>query len=265
MYVAISGANLMEEKRKLIPLYMDMCNHTINETNFFFLEHLLKARSDLNYETGHHDYDQEVNVYLAGLMNSLIVCGPIINQKPYISAFDADVRSWLESHPGARNTYIVYRDNADFRLLLSGLFDGYEHRGSYQHIVLADETDHSRAALYYELAASALIHLQGSNNSLVNIYHTLSDTMTETIQILKRAAVTYFNLLEHISEGSLYHLEKELDDIKNETSYTVMLDNFLSIYSLYKENPTEEYRQSLLNLSEKLKAINKAFRFDEFN
>lgn len=264
MYVAISGVILME-KRKLIPFYLDMSNGTINETNFFFLEHLLKARADLNFETGHHDYDQEVNVYLAGLMNSLIVCGPIINQKPYISAFDADVRSWLESHPGARNTYIVYRDNADFRLLLLGLFEGCEHKGAYQHIVLADDADHGRAAIYYELAASALMHLQGSNNALVNIYHTLSDTITETIQILKRAAVTYFNLLERISEGSLYHLEKEINDAQNNTAYTEMLDNFLKLYSLYKENPTEEYHKSLLELSEKLKVINKAFRFDEFD
>jgi hypothetical protein len=253
------------ERHKLISLYLDLSNHTINETNFFFLEHLLKARADLHLETGHHDFDQEVNVYLAGLLNSLIVSGPIINQKPYISAFDADVRSWLESHPGARNKYIVYRDNADFRLLLSGLFDGCEHRGSYQHIVLTDDSDPGRVALYYELAASALLHLQGNSNSLVNIYYTLSDTISETIQILKRAAATYFDLMERISEGSLYHLEKELDELKAKTSYTALLDEFLKLYSLYKENPAEEHRKSLLELCEKLKAINNAFHFDELD
>jgi hypothetical protein len=253
------------EKRRLIPLYFDMNNQTYNETNFFFLEHLLKARADLHLETGHHDYDQEVNVYLAGLLNSLLVSGPIINQKPYISSFDTDVRSWLEMHPGTRNEYVVYRDNADFRLLLSGLFDGCEHKRSYTHIVLADNDDLGRVALYYELAASALLHLQGNSNSLVQIYYTLSETISEILQILKRAASTYFDLIERISEGSLYHLTKEIDEIKTKTTYASMLDEFLKLYSMYKENPTEDNRKVLMEHSEKLKKINAAFNFSELD
>lgn len=253
------------EKHPLIPHYLDMSNHTYNVTNYFFLEHLLKARADLHLETGKHTFDQEVNVYLTGLLNSLLSSGSIIIQRPYVSAFDTDVRAWLDAHPGARNEYMVYRDNADFRLLLSGLFEGTEHKGSYQHIVLNDDFDIGRASLYYELAASALVHLQGNKNTLVSVYYALSDTINEIILILKRAASTYFDLLEKITEGSMFHLEKELDELRMKSTYAALLDEFLAVYSRYKENPSDQYRSTLLDLSEKLKKINGAFTFKELD
>lgn len=253
------------EKLPLIPHYLDMNNHTYNATNFFFLEHLLKARADLHLETGKHSFDQEVNVYLTGLLNSLLSSGSLIIQKPYVSAFDSDVRSWLDAHPGARNEYIVYRDNADFSLLLSGLFDGTEHKGSYQHIVLTDEFDIGRVSLYYELAASALVHLQGNKSSLVSVFYALSGTINEIILILKRAAATYFDLLEKITDGSIFHLEKELDELQIKTVYAALLDEFLKVYSRYKESPSDEHRRTLLELSEKLKKINESFTFSELD
>lgn len=242
-----------------------MSNHSYNVTNFFFLEHLLKARADLHLETGKHTCDQEVNVYLTGLLNSLLSSGSIIIQKPYVSAFDADVRGWLDAHPGSRNEYVVYRDNADFRLLLSGLFDGTEHKGSYQHIVFTDEFDIGRVSLYYELAASALLHLQGNKSSLVNVFYALSDTINEIVLILKRAASTYFDLLERITDGSMFHLEKELDELQVKAAYAALLDEFLKVYARYKENPGDEHRKMLLELSEKLKKINESFTFSELD
>lgn len=249
------------EENKLIRTYYDLDQKANGQTNFYFLEHVLKARSDLHLETGKHEFDQEINVYIAGLLNSLIASTSFVQHKPYISAFDIDVRRWLDSHPGLRNEYVVYRDNADFGLVLLGLFLKYHHQGSYQHIVMPENNDQGRIALYYSFAASALAHLKGASVSLVNVFESLSEQMEEVLLILRRAAGTYFDLMEKISSGSMYHLEKELTDESKKCLYNKKIDEFLKLYSEYKENPTDDLKSKISKLSDELRAIDEKFSF----
>jgi hypothetical protein len=246
---------------KLIRTYYDLDQKTSSQTNFYFLEHVLKARSDLHLETGKHEYDQEINVYIAGLLNSLIASTSFVQHKPYISAFDIDVRRWLDSHPGLRNEYVVYRDNADFGLVLLGLFLKYHHQGSYQHIVMPENNDQGRIALYYSLAASALAHLKGATVSLVTVYESIAEQMEEVLLILRRAAGTYFDLMEKISSGSMYHLEKELTDQSKKALYNKKIDEFLKLYSEYKENPTADLKKRISELSDELRLLDDKFSF----
>lgn len=247
---------------KIIQLFSDTQEQRNNEISFFFLEHVLRARADLHMESGQHEYDQEINVYLAGLLNSLLDSG--LFSKPYISPFDLQVRQYLEKHPGLRNEYNVYRDNADFGLIILGLFLGFEHKGSYQKSVLSEVDEKGRISLYYEQAASALAHLQGRNLSLVTIFKELSEYLPEVIQILRHAASTYFDLVMRISNGSIYHLEKELNAADNKRIYSVKLDEFLKKYAAYKDNPTSELKKNIMELAEELRKLNEKFTFVEF-
>ena len=88
---------------KIISSFYNLGEKQTQETSFFFLEHLLKARAGLHMESGLHEYDQEINIYLMGLLNSLFGSDTFLKQKPYISPFDTDIRDYLETHP-------VYRD-----------------------------------------------------------------------------------------------------------------------------------------------------------
>jgi hypothetical protein len=251
----------MNEGRIMTP-YFDLKEQSIGKSGFFFLEHILKARVDLQLETGSHDCDQELNIYIAGLLNSLVQSDSVLRQKPYISPFDIDVRRWLAKHPGLRNTYMVYRENADFGLVLNGFFSGFSHDGSYHKMVISEDEEQGRIALYYELAASALSHLQGNNISLVDVFETLADHLAEILSILKHAACSYFDLMERMTEGSFYHLERELDDLELKKQYNTKLDEFLKCYASYKETPTEAGREQLLLLTQELKRIKKDFKCD---
>lgn len=246
---------------KIIQLFSEAQEKRGSEISFFFLEHVLRARAELHLESGHHQYDQEINVYLAGLLNSLIDTETFL--KPYIFPFDLQVREYLDQHPGLRTEYTVYRDNADFGLIVLGFFLGYQHQGSYQRVVLSDTDEKGRIALYYEQAASALTHLQGRNLSLVAVFEELAEYLPEIIQILQHAASSYFDLMMKLSDGSIYHLEHEMN---NETRriYNIKLDEFLKMYSLYKENPTVEIKNSIINLANELKRLNSEFSFGEF-
>ena len=248
--------------RKDLPPFYDIKKHSTVENGAFFLEYVLKARTDLHLESGGHECDEELNVYVAGLLNSLVSSDSFLRQKPYISPFDADVQMWLASHPGLRNTFTVYRDNADFGLLLLGLFRGYVHPGSYHKIVLADQDKQGRVALYYELAASALTHLQGKHGSLIDVFEALSGHLNEIIRLLQHVSNEYFDLIERIPDGSFFHLERELNGAALRKQYEVKLDEFLKCYTVYKEQPTDEGKKQLLTLAEELKKLNADFKFD---
>ncbi len=251
------------EKNNLLNPFYDFKEKGARDSRFFFLEHVLKARIDLNMESGRKDYDQEINVYVAGLLYALLINNDsFLQPKAHISAFDVDVRAFIESHPGKRTEYMVYRDNADFGLMILGLFDDFQHRGSYKKRVLSGDDDQGRIALYYELAASALAHLQGSSMSLVSIFDALSQNVSDVLRILRRAAGAYFDMLERMSEGSVFHLQIELDKMDRETLYQKRLDEFLTKFSLYKDNPSETARQEMLAIAEELKKLNSNFSFD---
>jgi hypothetical protein len=243
------------------PFY-DLKERSNGKSGFFFLENILKARAALHLESGTYECDQELNVYIAGLLNSLLHSDSFLRQKPYISPFDTDVRQWLVAHPGLRMAYTVYRENADVGLLFSGLFSGQHHDGSYHRIVIGEEEQPGRIALYYELAASALAHLQGSTVSLVDVFETIAEHVEEILRILHRAADDYFNLGERISAGSFFHLERELDAMDAKKRYEQELDEFLKLYGAYREQPCEATREKLITLAEKLRKLNGDFRFE---
>jgi hypothetical protein len=251
------------DNRTIIKPFYDLKSKAVQGTGFFFLNYILKARADLHFESGRHELDQEVNVYISGLLNSLASSNSFIRQKEYLSAFDADIRHYIENHPGIRNEYEVYRDNADFGLIVHGVFLGYEHKGSYQHLVMPGEDQQGRISFYYKLAASALSHLQGTHGALVAVFMALAEEMPEIVQILRRAAGYYFDLMERFSEGSFYHLERELDEMNTNKRYGEKLDEFLKAYSEYKAAPTEERKEALLVLAGELSLMNEKFKFEE--
>jgi hypothetical protein len=257
-----AGGTAMSQERQLAPFF-DLKKYVIVKGGSFFLEYILKARTDLHMDTGCHKYDEELNVYLAGLLNLLSKSDSFLRQKPYLSPFDLDVQQWLETHPGLRNAFVAYRDNADFGLLLLGLFGGYRHEGSYHNIVIGDsDNKHERVALYYELAASALTHLHGHQGSLIDVFEALSEQVHEIIRLLQYISVHYLELKARISDGSFFHLEREMNASAQRKLFNEKMDEFLKCYSAYKEQPSDEAKGLLLTMAEEMRKLNSDFKFD---
>lgn len=251
----------MDTKKVLTPFY-DLNEKSVGKSGFFFLEHILKARCELHLESAEDSCDQELNIYIAGLLNSLLHGGNHITQKPYISPFDQDVRHYLHAHPGFRNVYTVYRENADTGLLLSALFSGHEHCGSYHRRVFNSKKETGRIALYYEIAASALGHLQGNNHSLIEVLEALSKHIETIMKIIQYASSNYFDLMERLSEGTMFHLQRELDCLDAKKEYQKMMDDFLLQYGKYMEHPTEDKKKVLVGLIAEIKRVKHDFKID---
>jgi hypothetical protein len=251
----------MEEKSDL---YFELSSKSKEKVQYFFLENILKARIELHLDSGQYNYDEEVNMYLANLLLFLLQPFSETFNKPYISPYDYEVNAYLEQHPDVRTEYVVYKENADFGLISNGVFITYLHKGSYWHKVISKKTDSTkRISIYYQLAASALSHLRGSNTTYVNIFYSISEHVDGIIKIIKKVATDYFDFIEKLSDGSIFHLEKELADASKSKIYSSKIDDFLKAWEEHKKHSTEENKKRLIILAKELKELNPNFNFDE--
>jgi len=246
---------------KMIEIFHDLKQKTFEETNMYFLEHIIKARSDLHLDGSMRDSDEEINVYLAGLLSSFISSSAFTGQKSYVSIFDHDIRMWLDVHPGIRNEYVVYRENADFSLIALGIFHKHYHKGSYHKTVMQEYNNQGRIALYYSFAASALSHLQGSSALLVNVLDALSEHMNDVLRIMRLTAWKYFDIMDIISDGSMYHMERELAEEGKKKIYNQKVDEFLKMYTEYKNKPSAELIALIRIITEELHEMNPSFEY----
>jgi hypothetical protein len=201
-------------------------------------------------------------MYIASLLGSVATESRLILNKPYLSSYDFIIRSYIETHPGTRCEYQVYKDNADFGLIYNSFFSGYEHEGSYFQRVLSDRDENPRIAFYYKLAASALVHLRGVNNALVHVLYEIGKHIREIAAIIRKVAGDYFDIIGRLSEGSLFHLQKELDQAMQKSEYMKKLDEFLKLLSEYKAKALPELKEKIVGLVSDLKILSPRFSFD---
>lgn len=228
-----------------------------------FLHELLKARIELHLESEPRGYDREVNIYLASLLESLVHSGLLCIDKDYLSPFDLDVRAYLDAHPGLRNEYVVYKENADFGLMMTSVFLKFRHRGSYHRIVLGDRDPKPRISLYYRSAAGALAHLRGGDETLVHVLDTLASRIEIVNAVVRKVAGDFLGLIERISPGSLFHLEKTLARQAEMKIYDETLDDFLQCFADHREHPTTESLKLLREKAACLHRLNPDFVFNE--
>ncbi len=244
--------------------FFDLNSRKKDSTAFFFLENVLKARIDLDLPTGRRDdSDEDTNVYMAGLLTSALSSGESFRTKPYLSPYDIDIQQYLNQHPGRSNQFIVYKDNADFGLVNISIFWGHDHRGSYHKKVMANVDETGRVALYYTMAAHALEHINGHRTLLVHTFHNISEHMDEIIRIMRKVSGEYFDFVAKISEGSFFHLEREVDALVKYAEYKRKLDDFLLKLASFRKEPTAESRAELTAMVKILKELNPEFAFDE--
>ena len=111
------------------------------ESLFFILDSLLRSRIETGEETID---DEDVNIYLAGLLHSFLDQSFYRTYGDTITRYDSQIYDLAEvpGDPGVR--FRVYKGNADFALMAAGVF---EKKGQ---TLLRDRIDLSRADLQEE-------------------------------------------------------------------------------------------------------------------
>ena len=167
--------------------YIELTGATrdLRPTYLFMMKCLLYSRMETGLVSNKDYYDEDVNVYIAHLLNSFIHPDYIERARPYISKYDTEVFQRLASSRDARLKYTLYKTNADFLLVSLGIFDNPEmnldsgvpmRAGTPERQLLKprEEAYVGRGRTYYRFAYSYSQQLNGRNTAITEVLEKLS-------------------------------------------------------------------------------------------
>jgi len=171
---------------------------------FFLMENLLEARRESVFPTNIAGPDEDVNIYLAGLLTDFLG-----------GKHPADVRFGAEplffppdKSQGRRRRADFYRHNGDHRLLMLGLFDRGDHlrRRTTLFQMSRDETRQRDLGVgmdCYHLAADILENRKLGCAGLVTVWRKIADNFEFYVQVLSTMAVGRLGLGASLSQDDL--------------------------------------------------------------
>lgn len=237
--------------------YFDLANGE-RETSFFFVLNAYRhSKIDRKLESVD---DEEVNVYMAHLLHSLVDGRFYIDNRELLAATPADVFEKGEEIDSNHHKLKVYRANADHRFISFGLFSGFGgHRSRYSAHQRTNETCLEQAQQFYSWAALFCSRLPRKYRGLSTTLAKIADQFEIYLDILAHMGSKYFNLLRQITAGELFHLEREINEQAQPAICEVALDRILDAYNCWQSERSKESRAQFVDARQRYGALNPHF------
>jgi hypothetical protein len=245
-------------KRRKLELGTD-----VQTSYFFMLNCLLHSRVNIGIESNSRVYDEDVNVYLAHLLNSHIDPRYMLRVSQHISTTDAEVAASLEGESNHRRCYETYKANADFLLMAVSVFDLFDQPrpSRSHHLHTPREVFIGRASLYYSLASSYATKLACGESSIARTLAKLSDGIDDYVRILSYMRGQYLDFIRRYSSGELFHLDRALEEIHRDETIEQMRNEFLDTYNAWMKTGVPELKRKLEEQANLLKEMDPTFEF----
>ena len=240
---------------------IDRPNRQPEPANFFFVNAFLKSRIALGLESNKPYFDEDVNVYLGGLLTGLIRDDR--NLARFANLRDTEVAAICEGQ-GARSRFDTLRSTADAIILWHALFRVTTSGGRPPRFF--DESMAARigrARMYYQAAADIGERLPGHPSSLAEILAKLALDLDKYVFILRHAGTEHLALRRRMTPGELYHLWRDVDVFARREEIPDMRDRFLDLYGRYLQDsaPTSDMLEEINDLIGELSLIDPQFEF----
>jgi hypothetical protein len=235
-----------------------------SHTYFFMMNNLLYSRIDSGFPSNDEYFDEDVNVYLAGLLASLIDPASQAAAGRYIRTYDVQLFELVESMQNSYSKFQAYKANADFLIVSIGIFDNPVRMRprSVPYMSIPREKYIGRGMTYYHLAQSYCRETYRRNTALEAVLGKLSSGFAKYLRILSLMRSEYLNMYRKITSGELFHLGYSIDHVAERGERGILYDEFLDAYSSYRRQPSPDARRALDDLAGRLRAIDPTFRFE---
>ena len=254
-------------------LELPKTDRNLRPTYLFMMKCLLYSRMETGLVSNKDYYDEDVNVYIAHLLNSFIHPDFIERARPYLSKYDTEVFHRLSDSKDARLKYMLYKTNADFLLVSLGIFDNPEFdlsdavpskSNSPERLSLrpTEEAYIGRGRTYYRFAYSYSQQLHGRNRAVSDVLEKLSQGFDKYLRILAHMRGEYLDLLKRLSQGEIYHLERVVNESQRQEVLREKQDRVLDLYLEWKQTQDEDLRTRMNHLLDEIREIDPSFRFD---
>jgi len=240
-------------------------NREIEPTFFFMMNCLMYSRLETGIASNHDYYDEDVNVYLANLLTSFMHPDFHERSRKYLSRYDTSLFQKIKDSDDVRLKYTIYKTNADFLLISIGIFRNPDllRPGAKADMFKDNEEVYmGRAKTYYQFAYSYSQSMFRKATAISEVLEKLSKGFENYVQILSHMRGEYFNILDRLSSGDVYHLERSIDRLASTDELKTLQDEFLDLYSSYMENKDPGTKTRLSELVRRIQKIDESFRFN---
>ncbi|MBK8231564.1 MAG: hypothetical protein IPK72_13490 [Candidatus Eisenbacteria bacterium] len=236
-------------------------------TYLFMMKCLLYSRMETGLVSNKDFYDEDVNVYIAHLLNSFMHPDYLERSRAYLSSYDTEVFSRLATSKDARLKYMLYKTNADFLLISLGIFDNPEmnlQKGgtAERHNRPTEEAYIGRGRTYYRFAYSYSQQIHGRHTPITEVLEKLSDGFEKYSRVLAHMRGEYLDLLRRLSRGEIYHLERVVNESQRDEVIKQKQDQVLDLYLEWKRSRDETLKDQMKNILDELKEMNSALNLE---
>ena len=231
---------------------------------FFIMNSLLYSRMEAGFPSNDEGYDEDVNVYLAHLLSSLIYPGAGERFSATLGSTDASLAEAAAAADGARGRYRLYRAHADRILVSLGVFKNARgtRPSSVPHLSLARNVFIGRGKAYYAIARGYAAQAYRKNTAVGDVLGKLSDRFERYLGVLSFMGGEHFNIFRRLTDGEIFHLEQSAGAAGRREDVSVLYDRFLDVYSTYLRERTPETREALVSAAREMRTADPAFSFD---
>jgi hypothetical protein len=236
----------------------------LESTLLFMMTSVLKSRTETGMESNTRCYDEDVNVYLAGLLAAPLDPAYVRWTAPLISRFDTDVATMVRGRD-EREKYRIYKVNADHLMLTLGIFEpGRETAGPAA--VGPDPRSYrvyaGRGGIYYEIAASYGRGLARRLTASTEVLEKLSRGFEEYVTILQYLRSHYFNLIDRLNHRGMEAIQAAIAAEARSADYMEKVDRLLDLYSTWRLSGDPALVPAMREVVEAIRATDPEFRFD---
>ena len=236
-------------------------SRNLKPSYYFMMNCILYSRIETGLESNQDVYDEDVNVYLAHLLQNFADPGQMEKSRRFLSRYDMDVMQRLQGSSDARLKYMIYKTNADFLLVSVGIFDQPAAQGQKKFPPNEDATI-GRGKAYYQFAYTYCQQLQKKGSAISEVLEKLSVGFEKYVKILSHLRGEHFDLGEHFSNGEFYHLERDVDEEARKLQLRERQDRFLEIYSEWRRTGSEELKTALQKQADEIRQLKPEFKFN---
>lgn len=227
----------------------------------FMMRCLLSTRAALELQSDDDVTEQEVNVYLTGLLCSYGDPRYCMRVGGYLSTYDSTVFERAQQSPSYRYRYAVYKVNADHLLMSIGVFcnpEGRRYDSRPAPLRRGKEVFVARAKAYYDFAAAYGHTVFGRTSAVCEVLDRLGSDIEKYIAILVHLRGAYLDLVAGLSDGEIYHLQRAATS----EGTAALHDELLDRWSAWRRHPTPEGRAQVLETVERIRRLDPSFHFD---
>jgi hypothetical protein len=230
----------------------------------FIMECFLKSRGESGNPSNVDYYEEDVNIYVASLLSMLLDPVYYVQVQKYVSDYDAGVFDKVRNTSDNRLRYWVYKANADHLLVSLGVFGrGREDEAAPgRHGRETASQAAGRAKTYYDFARSYCELLTGSSSGPSEVLAKLSMGFEKYVRILDHMRGEYFNIIDTLSDGELFHLQREIEQVKEKEYVSGKYDELLDLYLEWKVTGNDNLLAELRLIARELKKLDPSFNFE---